>query len=99
MSDHAPLKIALVGPGHIGKRHADAYAKMPDVRMVGVAGVDEADGGEIAQRMGCPAFAGIDALLNAVNVDLVDVCTPTPFHKEGVLKAAQAGKHVICEKP
>jgi UDP-N-acetylglucosamine 3-dehydrogenase len=94
-----PLRIALVGPGHMGRRHANAYAAMPDVRVVGVVGVDADDAQPVAGVLGCPTFRSLDDLFASVEADAVDLCTPTPLHKADALTAARAGKHVLCEKP
>ena len=40
-----------------------------------------------------------DVLLNDPEIDVIDICTPPYIHKEGIIKAMRAGKHVICEKP
>ncbi len=93
------LRIALVGPGHMGRRHAAAYAAMPDARIVGVVGVDEADARPLAEQHGCPAYSRLEDLLSAVEADAVDLCTPTYLHKTDAVTAAQAGKPVVCEKP
>lgn len=94
-----PLKMALVGPGHIGHRHAAQYAKMPDVQVVGVVGTERPKAEALAHDLGAEPFDSLDSLFAAGEVDVVDLCTPTPLHKEGVQAAAGAGKHVICEKP
>jgi predicted dehydrogenase len=93
------LRIALVGPGHIGQRHAAQYAKMPDVRVTAVVATETPKAEPLALQAGARPFDSLDEALSSVDVDVVDLCTPTPLHKAGVLAAATAGKHVICEKP
>ena len=53
----------------------------------------------IAQRYGAHAVADIEALLALDDVDAVYVATPTDLHAQHVIAAAEAGKHVLCEKP
>jgi 1,5-anhydro-D-fructose reductase (1,5-anhydro-D-mannitol-forming) len=57
-------------------------------------------GREFARRHGCPsAYNSLDALLDDPQVDAVYISSPNQVHKEHVLQAARAGKHVLCEKP
>ena len=53
----------------------------------------------LAEENGAKAYAELDALLGAKDVDAVIVATPNLFHGEAVIAAADAGKHVLCEKP
>lgn len=98
-NDTPSLRVVLVGPGHIGQRHAAQYGKMTDVQVVGVVATETAKAEPLAHHFGAEPSEDLSELLSNVEADVVDICTPTPFHKEGVLAAAQAGKHVICEKP
>jgi predicted dehydrogenase len=99
MAQEGLLRLALVGPGSMGSRHLACYAKMPDVRIVGVVGPDAEEARPAAEQAGCSAFGSLDDCLRAVDVDAVDLCTPTHLHKGDALRAAAAGKHVLCEKP
>ena len=93
------MKVGVVGAGFIGAIHLSAYANMPEVEVVGVA-----DGlPEIAARgaavVGARAYSSYEDLVSAEEVEIVDVCLPTTYHRELALKAARDGKHVILEKP
>ena len=93
------MKVGVVGAGFIGAIHLSAYANMPEVEVVGVA-----DGlPEIAARgaavVGARAYSSYEDLVSAEEVEVVDVCLPTTYHRELALKAARDGKHVILEKP
>ncbi|NLX11128.1 MAG: Gfo/Idh/MocA family oxidoreductase [Chloroflexi bacterium] len=90
------LRVGLIGAGFMGTFHAAGWSRTP----AGLAGINSfyPDRGEaLARRYGARLYESLDALLDAV--DVLDVCTPTYLHHEMVLKAAAAGKHVICEKP
>ncbi len=93
------LGAAVVGLG-IGRRHIQAYAQLPDVRVVAVAGADR-DARHAAQReFDIPfAAADFDAILARPEVDLISICTPDRLHASQCLAALAAGKHVLCEKP
>lgn len=91
------LRVGVVGVGTMGRTHAAAYTKLPNAQLIGFydAAADAAQ--KVASQFGVQAFPSYEALLQAV--DVVDICTPTPTHLELVLKAAEAGKHILCEKP
>lgn len=91
------LKVGIVGAGTMGRTHAAAYTKLPNAQLVGFYDADQAFAGRVAPQFGAKVFESYDALLQ--QVDMVDICTPTPTHLELVLKAASAGKHILCEKP
>lgn len=93
------MKVAVVGCGSMGGTHANNFAKMPQVELVGVCDTLEESAKTLAERCRTKAFFSFDELMAEANPDVVSICLPTPLHKEYVLKAANYGKHVICEKP
>lgn len=90
------MNIGIVGVGFMGTAHAEAWAAT-DAELVGFAAETEGAAGSLASLYGKQVFPDLDAMLP--HVDVVDICTPTHLHYDMVLKAAAAGKHVICEKP
>lgn len=92
------LKVLIAGAGYMGDTHAGHYSKMEHVEVFGIIDKNETKGKSLASKYNCSYFAELrDAL--APEVDFVDVCLPTPFHKGVIMESFQAGKHVICEKP
>jgi len=92
------IKIGIVGCGMVGERYAR------ELRSLGAEVVATADvAGERASRVagisGATAYVDYHELLEEVDIDLVCVCTPTPFHYGPVVKGARHGRHVFCEKP
>lgn len=99
---HIMLKVLVIGAGTMGRTHADAYKSMPGVELVGVVDIQAAKSSQIAENCGCAAFTSVDQALSELGnerIDVIDICLPTPLHKCYVMKAADARKHVICEKP
>ena len=90
------MRIGIVGVGFMGATHAAGWAQT-EAQIAGFAGETVEDARPLAAAYGGKAYAGLEALLP--DVDVVDICTPTHLHHEMVLRAAAAGKHVICEKP
>lgn len=93
------VKFAVIGQGHIGKRHAEMIRRNPDSELVAVCDVlskKEAKLEDIEEAY----FNSIDDLLAAgLDIDVINICTPNGFHAEYALKALEAKKHVVLEKP
>jgi predicted dehydrogenase len=83
----------------MGGVHLNAYANIPEVEVVGVADASWENAVAGAGLVGARPYASFDELVAAEDVEVVDVCLPTAFHKDLALKAAGEGKHVILEKP
>ena len=94
------VRTGIIGCGKIAPLHAEALASLPRSRFVAVCDpvVERAQG--FAERFGVPrVFADPAAMLASGEVEAVCVCTPHPSHAELVVAAAEAGVHVLCEKP
>jgi predicted dehydrogenase len=99
MGNDAKIKFAVVGAGHIGKRHAEMIRRDTEgelVAMVDVRSKEECGAGDFD----VPFFTTVEELLSSgIEFDVVNVCTPNGLHAEQSLKALEAKKHVVCEKP
>jgi UDP-N-acetylglucosamine 3-dehydrogenase len=93
------MRVGLVGAGFMGGVHLDACAGIPDVDVVGVADtrIEAAVAG--AEMVGARPYASYEELVAAEDVEVVDVCLPTAFHRDLAVRAAGEGRHVILEKP
>lgn len=92
--------VVVIGAGTMGSVHSHAYAQMDNVKLSGIVDIRKEKGEALAAVCGTQAFGSLEEAQQAVGqVDLIDVCLPTYLHKEYVLKAANLGKHVVCEKP
>ena len=93
------VHFAVVGCGHIGKRHAEMITRDPGSRLVALCDVRPRTELGIDQ-FGVPYFTDIHAMLQAVpETDVVNICTPNGLHVPLSLAALDHGKHVVCEKP
>ncbi len=101
------IGIGLVGYKFMGRAHSNAYRQVehffdvdPRPRMVAICGRDEAGVREAARTLGWEEYeTDYHALVGRPDIQLIDVSTPGDTHKDVVLAALAAGKHVICEKP
>ncbi|TNE55467.1 MAG: Gfo/Idh/MocA family oxidoreductase [Bacteroidetes bacterium] len=93
------IKFAVVGAGHIGKRHAEMIRRNDESELVAM--VDIRDKKECGlEDLEVPLFHSMDELLaSGLEFDAVSICTPNGLHAEQSIKALEAQKHVVCEKP
>lgn len=97
MSDK--IKFAVIGCGHIGKRHAEMVLRNEEAELVGLCDVKPAD--ELAiDHFNVPFFSSVEELLESgLEIDVVNVCTPNGLHSSQSSMALDKGYHVVVEKP
>jgi len=93
------INFAVVGAGHIGKRHAEMVQRDNEATLVAMCDIRSAEecnsGG-----FNVPHFESIEAMLAAdLDIDVVNICTPNGHHADQAIIALKAGKHVVVEKP
>jgi predicted dehydrogenase len=93
------IRIGVIGAGGFGLFALQHFTQIPGVELVGMAGTHREAAFAVAQRFGIPDIEEVDALLERPDIDLVYIATPPFLHAAQGLRALQAGKHVICEKP
>jgi predicted dehydrogenase len=91
--------IGLVGLGYIGKTHFDAYQHIENGRVISICTKNQIKDEEILSRYNGSFVTDYDDLISNKDIDIVDICLPTYLHEEYIIRAADAGKHIICEKP
>lgn len=91
------MNVALIGAGRQGRRRAAALRATD--RLVTVADVDTAAAAALARDYGCAVTGRWQEAVAAPAVEAVLVCTPPHLHAAVSIAAAQAGRHVLCEKP
>jgi len=93
------IRVGLLGVGFIGATHAACYKNIAGARLVAVADVNREAADRVAAEHGARAYYAVEPLLEDKEVDAVDICLPTFLHEQTVVSAAEAGKHILCEKP
>jgi predicted dehydrogenase len=94
------LRWGILGPGRIAPRLVRALSQTPRGKLVAVAGRDPERSAAFARTHGVPtSYASFDELLTAADIDVVYVSLPNSLHAEWTIRALEAGKHVLCEKP
>lgn len=94
-----PIKIAIIGCGRIGQRHAAIIAGLLSTELVAVCDTNPKATDSFAEA-GIPAFSSLDELLDAdIDIDVLSICTPNGLHATQALKGLEVGWHILCEKP
>jgi len=91
------IRAAVIGVGYLGNFHAQKYAVIPGVELVGVAESDPIRGNEIATALGTKLFSDYHDLIG--KVDAVSIVVPTQYHHAVAKDFLAAGVHVLIEKP
>ena len=100
-SSTSKIGFAIVGCGMIARFHARALAEVPDAQLVALVSRREANARALAAELGldCILATDLNAVLARPDVQAVIITTPSGAHLEPAVAVAQAGKHVVVEKP
>ena len=95
------LNMGVIGAGVIGKVHAEHLAyRLPEVSLLSIADIYYDAAKTLAERLRVPkASADYHDILNDPAIDAIAICSSTDTHAQIICEAAQAGKHIFCEKP
>jgi len=94
------IKVGLIGGGGIADEHILGYRRFGG--RIGVTAVADSVPETLARRaaeLDAAPFADYAELIRDADVDAVDICLPHHLHKDAIVRAADAGKHILCEKP
>ena len=99
MSTEKKIRFAVVGQGHIGKRHAEMIIRNSQAELVAVCDVLSQEACKVPHT-DVPFYQSFDEMLEKTpDLDVVNVCTPNGLHAEMAIKALEKGFHVVIEKP
>lgn len=94
------IKFAIVGCGSIGTRHIAVTDAEERAIISGICDIDEHRVKHISSLYGgLPYYTDFETMLKNCDADVVNICTPHGLHAEMAIKAANAGKHILVEKP
>jgi predicted dehydrogenase len=95
-----PIRIGLIGAGGIAQAHVAGYRRNPGkVVFAAVADPVTANAERYAGEFDARIYDDYRVMLAEADIDAVDICLPHHLHRDAILAAAAAGKHVLCEKP
>ena len=95
-----PVRVGIVGSQFISHIHAESFRSVPQAELFAVASPTPGHAQAFAEKFGIPhALSDYERLLEMDDVDLIVLGVPNNLHCRFTMRAAEAGKHVICEKP
>jgi len=92
-------RVGIIGAGFMGSMHANVYNMLPDVKIVGIADVRGEKAKSLAAKFKAIPYYDPGEIIKKQDISVIDICLPTFLHKEFVVKAAEQGKDILCEKP
>jgi myo-inositol 2-dehydrogenase/D-chiro-inositol 1-dehydrogenase len=94
------VRLGIIGAGRIGRVHARTMSTSEAAALVAIMDVDHAAAEEVARLCGIPQVTQDTSQIFAnPDIDAVLICSPTNTHTDFIVRAAEAGKHIFCEKP
>src|SRR5688500_844700 len=94
-----PIRTALVGCGKVAGIHADALAELPEAEFVAACDVGAGRAEAFAAKHRVKPFTDLTKMLREAAPEAIIIGTPHPLHAEAAIQAAEAGTHVLVEKP
>ncbi len=93
------VKTAIIGCGKVSDLHAGALTKTPESEFVAVYSRNQEKAKRYGEKYGVQGFSDIEEMIVTAGVEAVTICTPHPAHRHAAVIAAEAGAHVLVEKP
>src|SRR5438270_8125811 len=93
------MRTGIIGCGKVGQTHALALSRLEQSQFVAACDAQLPRAEALAARYGVKAFGSIPRMLAESRLDAVTICTPHPLHAQAAIQAAEAGVHVLVEKP
>jgi len=93
------LGVAVIGTGFWGKNHARVYKELAETELIAICDIDAQRARDVADQFGVKPYTSTTRMLKDPNIEAVSVCTWSTVLAKEAAKAAEAGKHVLVEKP
>src|SRR5438874_2692108 len=101
MSKNGKIAVGIIGAGNIAGQHIPGYLQAAEhAQVTAIADVDGARASKYTAQLGSvQVFLDYRDMVASPEIDAVDICLPHHLHKDAIVAAAAAGKHILCEKP
>ena len=101
MSKNGKIAVGIIGAGNIAGQHIPGYMQAAEhAQVTAIADVDGERAGKYTAQLGSvQVFLDYRDMVASPEIDAVDICLPHHLHKDAIVAAAAAGKHILCEKP
>ncbi|GLX66969.1 Gfo/Idh/MocA family protein [Paenibacillus glycanilyticus] len=91
--------IAIIGAGMIGFKHAQVLSSMQRPQLVAIYDHRIENAQRLAEQFDCDAYSDLEQLLKREDIQIVSICSPSGLHGQQAILCANAGKHILVEKP
>ena len=94
------IRVGLIGGGGIASAHIRGYQQHAErIGITAIADAVEQTAVARSNKLGATPYTDYRRMLDVEDLDAVDICLPHHLHSDAIVAAAQAGKHILCEKP
>lgn len=95
------LNVGILGLGWVAGAHIETFKSIKGAKVTAVCSRRDLNEREVSEKYGIPVkiYRSYGEMLEDSRIDIVDICTPHPFHPEQAIAGAKAGKHLLIEKP
>lgn len=93
----SPIRVGVVGLGHLGRHHLRVYSELAEAKLVGGYDIDHTVANERCGALGTKAFSSYEELLG--EIDALNIVVPTVSHFDVAMRALKKGIHLLIEKP
>ncbi len=97
--DNKVLKVAVIGCGYFGEKHARVYDALPNAELVAVCDMNKAQADALAARLGCKAYYDTEEMLRCEDIDACSVAVSEKYHLAAARPVLMAKKTLLIEKP
>ena len=94
-----PIRVGVIGVGHLGRIHARIYKELMGVKLVGVVDSFQTSAGEIGRMYNVPSYTDVERFLEEQRPEAISVVVPTVHHFDVASRLAERGIHLLVEKP
>ena len=92
------IRIGILGCGYFGAEFARAVREMQGIQLTAIYSPGKSSE-RLSNELGCRRASSVEEIMENAEIDAVIIATPNHLHYQHVLAAAEAGKHIFCEKP
>lgn len=93
------LKVAVVGAGVMGSTHTSCWSQINGIKVQAICDIDIEKAESLARDYDADSYSSFSEIVKRSDIDIIDICTPTPLHRDMAIEALRMGKHTLLEKP
>ena len=91
--------VGVIGVGSMGYNHVRIYSELENANLVAISDMVRGTLDKVSKEFNTVGYVDYDNILQIDDIEVVNICVPTVFHHDVVMRAIEAGKNVLVEKP